>query len=167
LPQQQNEKVSCMSKLDVVLKDPLIYQDVVKNQLDVVRAYFRYCIDGKDVERVGEFFDKNVIVYRTDCSYPLRGLEAFKKGLRENVTDRYETITTSFQKEIVDGYRVVVYLTHIATGSNTWNGINVGGKDVRWTSLTYFEFNPEGKIIEEIVERNELNMARQLGIVEF
>lgn len=26
--------------------------------LDVVKAYFKYCVDGKDVERVNEFFDE-------------------------------------------------------------------------------------------------------------
>ena len=31
-----------------------------------------------------------------------------------------------------------------------------------WTALTYFQFNPEGKVVEEIVERNELFMAKQL-----
>lgn len=135
--------------------------------LEVVKAYFQYCVDGKDVERMSEFFDENVVIHRPDCPEPLVGLEVFKKGLRDNVTDRYETIVTTFQKEIVSDDQVVVALTHVATGSNTWKGFDVSGRDVTWTSLTYFRFNISGKIVEEIVERNELNMARQLGIVNF
>ncbi|WP_211162403.1 MULTISPECIES: ester cyclase [Citrobacter] len=83
------------------------------------------------------------------------------------MTDRYETIVTTFQKEIVADDQVVVALTHMATGFNTWQGCDVSGRDVTWTSLTYFRFNTSGKIVEEIVERNELNMVRQLGIVNF
>ncbi len=135
--------------------------------LDVVKAYFKYCVDGKDVERVNEFFDENVVIHRPDCPGPLVGLEVFKKGLRENVTDRYEAIVTTFQKEVVADDQVVVALTHVTTGSNTWNGFDVSGRDVTWTSLTYFRFNTSGKIVEEIVERNELNMARQLELVDF
>ncbi|CAI8781771.1 hypothetical protein EMIT0P12_10943 [Pseudomonas sp. IT-P12] len=41
------------------------------------------------------------------------------------------------------------------------------GKSLTWTALTYFRFNEEGKVIEEIVERNELFMAKQLGIISY
>lgn len=135
--------------------------------LDVVKAYFKYFVDGKDVERVNEFFDENVVIHRPDCPGLLVGLEVFKKGLRENVTDRYKTIVTTFQKEVVADDQVVAALTHVATGSNTWNGFDVSDRDVTWTSLTYFRFNTSGKIVEEIVERTELNMARQLELVDF
>ena len=54
-----------------------------------------------------------------------------------------------------------------AQRSNTWKGYDVTGKDLSWTSLTYFKFNSDGLIIEEIVERDELSMAQQLGIVNF
>lgn len=133
----------------------------------MVKAYFKYCVDGKDVERVIKFFDENVVIHRPDCPEPLVGLEVFKKGLRDNVTDRYETIVTTFQKEIVADDQVVVALTHMATGPNTWKGFDASGRYVTRTSLTYFRFNTSEKIVEEIVERNELNMARQLGIVNF
>ncbi|WET39358.1 ester cyclase [Citrobacter enshiensis] len=133
--------------------------------IEVVKAYFKYCVDGKDVERVSEFFSEDVVNHRPDCPAPLVGLEVFKKGLRDNVTDLYDSIVTTFQKEIVDGDQVVVALTHVARGSNTWKGFNVEGKDVTWTSLTYFRFNNEGKVVEEIVERNELHMSHQLGLV--
>lgn len=135
--------------------------------LTVINNYFMYCVDGKDVERVGEYFAEDVVVHRPDCSEPLKGLTLFKEMLREHVTDRYESIMTTFQKVVVDDDQVVVGLTHVAKGANTWKGHDVSGKNVTWTSLTYFRFNAEGKIIEEIVERNELNMAKQLGLVSF
>lgn len=91
----------------------------------------------------------------------------FKAALRANVTDRYESIHTTFQKEVVTSDTVVVALTHMAKGSNSWHGFDVTGKDVTWTSLTYFRFGDDGKIIEEIVERNELFMAKQLGIIDY
>lgn len=136
----------------------------VKN-LDAVKDYFKYCVDGKNVERVSEYFDVDVVVHRPDCDAPIVGLENFKRALSANVIERYKTIKTTFSKEVVTGDVVVVALTHSATGSNTWHGFNVEGKSLTWTALTYFRFNEEGKVIEEIVERNELFMAKQLGII--
>ena len=113
----------------------------MSKHLDVVKKYFKYCVDGKDVERVAEFFADDVVVHRPDCPAPIVGVEPFKQALRLNVTERYESIATTFQ--------------------------NVSGKDLSWSALTYFRFNAEGKVVEEIVERNELFMAKQLGIVEY
>ncbi|SDJ59509.1 SnoaL-like polyketide cyclase [Pseudomonas delhiensis] len=138
----------------------------IKN-LEAVKNYFKYCVDGKDVERVADYFAADVVVHRPDCDAPIRGLENFKQALSENVLDRYETITTRFSKEVVTEDVVVVALTHNATGSNTWHGYDVEGKDVAWTALTYFRFDAQGKVVEEIVERNELFMAKQLGIIDY
>ncbi|MNZ77253.1 SnoaL-like polyketide cyclase [compost metagenome] len=135
--------------------------------LDTVKNYFKYCVDGKDAERVCEYFDADVIVHRPDCDAPIHGLENFKRALRTNVLERYQTITTTFSKEVVTHDVVVVALTHFATGSNTWHGFNVEGKSLTWTALTYFRFNQAGKVVEEIVERNELFMAKQLGIISY
>ncbi|PWU29659.1 polyketide cyclase [Pseudomonas sp. RW407] len=138
----------------------------IKN-LEAVKNYFKYCVDGKDVERVADYFAADVVVHRPDCDAPIRGLENFKRALSENVLDRYETITTRFSKEVVTEDVVVVALTHGATGSNTWHGYEVEGKDVTWTALTYFRFDAQGKVVEEIVERNELFMAKQFGIIDY
>ncbi|MBO2960745.1 ester cyclase [Burkholderia pseudomallei] len=140
---------------------------MIAKNLEVVRNYFKYCVDGKDTERVVEYFDADVIVHRPDCDAPIHGVENFKRALVENVTDRYQSIHTTFSKEIVADNVVVVHLTHVARGSNTWHGFDVHGKDVTWTALTYFRFNDAGKVVEEIVERNELFMAKQLGIISY
>jgi ketosteroid isomerase-like protein len=139
----------------------------MKNNIQTVKDYFRFCVDGKDVERVGEFFAADVVIHRPDVPEPILGIELFKVALKAAVTDRYETIETTFSKEVVTDDVVVVALTHRATGSNTWHGFDVAGKDVTWTALTYFRFNAEGLVVEEIVERNELHMARQLGIIDY
>ena len=139
----------------------------MSHNLETVKQYFKFCVDGKDVERAEEFFADDVVVHRPDCSAPIVGVKRFKEALKLNVTDRYESIHTTFQKEIVVDDVVVVALMHQAKGSNTWHGFDVTGKDLAWTALTYFRFNAEGKIIEEIVERNELFMAKQLGIIEY
>ncbi|WP_145338197.1 MULTISPECIES: ester cyclase [unclassified Pseudomonas] len=139
----------------------------MSNNLELVKSYFKFCIDGKDVDRVSEFFANDVIVQRPDCVTPIVGVKLFKEALKLNVTDRYESICTTFQKEVVAGDVVVVALMHQAKGSNTWHGFDVTGKDLSWTALTYFRFNANGMIVEEIVERNELFMAKQLGIIEY
>lgn len=135
--------------------------------LDTVKKYFKYCVDGKDVGRVSEYFDKDVVIHRPDCDAPIHGVESFKQALLKHVVDRYQSITTTFNKEIVTEDIVIVHLKHVARGSNTWHGFDVQDKNVTWTALTYFRFNKEGKVVEEIVERNELFMAKQLGIIEY
>ena len=60
-----------------------------------VKKYFKYCVDGKDINRVSDFFDKNVVIYLPDCSGPIYGIDLFKKELKECVTDRYEKIKTT------------------------------------------------------------------------
>lgn len=83
---------------------------------------------------------------------------------QSSFTYREDSIVTTFQKEVVAGDQVVVALTHVAKDSNHWNGFDVSSRDVTWTSLTYFRFNNEGKIVEEIVECNELHMSHQLWL---
>lgn len=138
-----------------------------ENNLETVKKYFKYCVDGKDALRVDEYFAKDVIIHRPDCDAPIHGIENFKQALTEHVLDRYESIVTTFSKEVVTEDVVVVHLKHVARGSNTWHGFDVHGKDVTWTALTYFRFNSEGKVVEEIVERNELFMAKQVGIIDY
>lgn len=139
----------------------------MSKNIDTVINYFKYCVDGKDVERVGEYFSDELCIFRPDCEAPITSIEQFKRSLSACVVDRYESIETSFQKIMASEDEVFVALTHVAKGSNTWKGFDVAGKDVTWTALTYFKFNAEGKVVEEIVERNELAMAKQLGIVDF
>jgi predicted ester cyclase len=139
----------------------------MNRNLYTVKSYFKFCIDGKRTYRLSEFFAEDVIVHRPDCPEPIIGIEHFKAALQSNVTDRYESIHTTFQKEVVAEDVVVVALMHQAKGSNTWHGFDVTGKNLSWTALTYFRFNESGKIIEEIVERNELFMAKQLGIIDY
>ncbi|WP_421253610.1 ester cyclase [Aeromonas jandaei] len=139
----------------------------MSNNIDTVINYFKYCVDGNDVERVSEYFSEDLCIFRPDCAEPITTLEQFKKSLSACVVDRYESIETTFQKIMSSEDEVFVALTHVAKGSNTWKGFDVTGKDVTWSALTYFRFNAEGKVVEEIVERNELAMAKQLGIVDF
>ena len=133
-------------------------------QVQTIKNYFKYCVDGKATERVGEFFAKDALIYRPDCSEKLKGLTEFEEKLKSCVTERYESLETSFQRIVEDGDQVVVALTHKATNANTWMNFDVSGKDVTWTSLTYFRFDENAMIIEEIVERNELTMAKALGL---
>jgi len=137
---------------------------MTSKQVQTVKDYFRVCVDGKATERVGEFFAEDALIHRPDCGQTLKGLVVFEIKLKSCVTERYESLETSFQRIVEAGNQVVVALTHKAKNANTWMDFDVSGKDVTWTSLTYFRFNEEGKVIEEIVERNELSMANQLGL---
>ncbi|MEZ9681890.1 ester cyclase [Vibrio splendidus] len=137
---------------------------MTSKNVQTIKDYFKHCVDGKATELVSQYFDENALIHRPDCGQTLVGLVDFEAKLKSCVTERYESLETTFQRIVESGNEVVVALTHKAKNANTWLGFDVSGKDVTWTSLTYFKFNEEGKIIEEIVERNELSMARQLGV---
>jgi|ERR1019366_4211956 ketosteroid isomerase-like protein len=125
----------------------------MNKNLETVKKCFEICVDGKDVDRVSEYFAENVVVHRPDVPEAIIGVEQFKHALRLNVTDRYQSIKTTFSKEVITDDVVFVALKHEAKGSNSWHGFNVDGKDVSWTALTYFRFDRDGKVVEEIVER--------------
>lgn len=137
---------------------------MTSKQVQTVKDYFKHCVDGKATEIVGKYFAQDALIHRPDCGQTLVGLVEFEAKLKSCVTERYESIDTTFQRIVESGNEVVVALTHEAKNCNTWLGFDVSGKDVTWTSLTYFKFNNDGKIIEEIVERNELSMARKLDL---
>lgn len=133
-------------------------------QVQTIKNYFKYCVDGKQTHRVGEFFTEDALIHRPDCGQVIQGLDVFQDKLKTCVTERYESIHTTFQRIVEAGDQVVVTLTHEAKNSNSWNGFDVSGKDVTWTSLTYFRFDNNAMVVEEIVERNELSMATKLGL---
>ncbi|MEZ8190745.1 ester cyclase [Vibrio sp. 1F279] len=137
---------------------------MTSKQVQVVKDYFKHCVDGKQTHRIGEYFAENTMIHRPDCNKIINGLSEFEAMLKVHVTERYESLETTFQKVVEDGHQVVVALTHRAKGADEWKGYQLNGKNVTWTSLTYFRFNDEGKVVEEIVERNELSMALQLGL---
>jgi len=139
-------------------------QVITDRNIQTVKDYFQFCVDGKETHRVKEFFSKDIVIHRPDCDQPIKDLNVFEQKLKECVTDRYEQLKTSFQKIIAANNEVVVALTHEAHNANTWNSYAVHGKNLTWTSLTYFKFDEKGLIIEEIVERNELHIAEQLGL---
>ena len=85
----------------------------MSNNLETVKKYFDHCVDGKMVDRVGEYFADDVIVHRPDVPEPIVGVEKFKDALRKNVTDRYETIVTTLSKEVVTDDVVVVALATV------------------------------------------------------
>jgi len=45
--------------------------------------------------------------------------------------------------------------------------LNVEGNSSNWTALTYFRFDGEGKVVEEIVVRHELFETKNLGIFHY
>ena len=139
-------------------------QVIIDRNIQTVKDYFQFCVDGKETHRVKAFFSKDIVIHRSNCEQPIKDLDVFEQKLKEYVTDRYEQLQTSFQKIIAAGNEVVVALTHEAHNANTWKGYDVHEKNVTWTSIGYFKFDKKGMIIEEIVERNELHMAEQLGL---
>lgn len=50
----------------------------MSNNVDTVINYFKYCVDGKDVERVSEYFSEDLCIFRPDCAEPITTLEQFK-----------------------------------------------------------------------------------------
>jgi predicted ester cyclase len=86
---------------------------------------------------------------------------------RRNTT--YSRLATEVHDIFESGDRVVVRLTHRATGAGVLRSrigtYDVNGKSVTWDAIVIFRMK-NGKIAEEWVNRDELGMLLSAGILK-
>jgi len=134
---------------------------------DVVRRYFSEVVDKKNEAILEQLWTQDCVVHRPDGP-TIRGIEEFRVGLKERVLDVYSEFVTTIHDLIAEGDFVACRLSHRAVHRKDWTSRlgrhAVAGRAVSWSSNTNFRFH-DGKIAEEWVERDELGMLIDLGIV--
>ena len=154
----------------VCLRVDMVAQPVASGersaQQGVVLSYFHDVLDRGRIELLENLFHPDCAVHRPEGDFT--GID----GLR-GIVERRKTTYSKFATEVHDifesGDRVVVRLTHTATGSGVFRsriGIHdVKGKSVFWQAIVIFRMK-NGKIAEECVSRDELGILLSAGALK-
>jgi predicted ester cyclase len=134
-------------------------------QRQMVLRYFRDVVDGGNADVLTDLVTADCIIHRPDGE--LKGIPAFR-GWLSRARASWATFRTQVHDVIEAGDRVVVRLTHEATGTGPYR-FRIGTHDVknkttRWDSIAIFRFE-NSKIAEEWVSRDELGMLLDAGVL--
>jgi predicted ester cyclase len=133
----------------------------------VVRRYFEEVLDKRNLDVLDEIVATDCIIHRPEASEPIRGLDAFKKAL-EKILQVYSEFATTIHDLIAEEDRVACRLSHSAVNRGEWTSRigrhAVAGKTVSWPAIAIFRIR-DGKIAEEWVNRDELGMLIELGVM--
>jgi predicted ester cyclase len=133
----------------------------------IVRRYFREALDRRKLDVLDEIITLDCVIHRPEASEPIRGLEAFKHAL-ERILQTYSEFTTTIHDLIAEEDRVACRLSHWAVNRGEWTSRlgrhAVAGKTVSWSAIAIFHIR-DGKIAEEWVNRDELGMLIELGVL--
>jgi len=133
----------------------------------IVCRYFEEVVDKSNLDILDEIVTTDCIIHRPEASEPIRGLEAFKQALQK-ILQVYSEFTTSIHDLIAEEDRVACRLSHRAVNRSEWTSRigrhAVSGKTVSWPAIAIFRIR-DGKIAEEWVNRDELGMLIELGVV--
>src|SRR5262245_5584621 len=133
----------------------------------IVRRYFEEVLDKRKLVILDEVVTTDCIIHRPEASEPIRGLGAFRRTL-ERILQVYNEFKTTIHDLIAEEDRVACRLSHRAVNRSEWTsrlGTHpVAGKTVSWPAIAIFRIR-DGKIAEEWVNRDELGMLIELGVV--
>lgn len=139
----------------------------IESNKKIVRRYIEEALDKRRLEILGEIVAADCIIHRPEVSEPIRGLEAFRRAL-ERIFQVYSEFTTTIHDLIAEEDRVACRLSHRAVNRGEWTSRlgrhAVAGKTVSWPAIAIFRFRDE-KIAEEWVNRDELGMLIELGVL--
>jgi predicted ester cyclase len=135
-------------------------------QQRIVLSYFHDILDGRKIDLVENIF-------QADCTLHFGSSDV--KGVPgvHNMVERINTTYSSLATEVHDifesGDRVVVRVTHRATGAGALRSrigtYDVNGKSITWDAIVIFQIK-NGKIAEEWVNRDELGALLSAGILK-
>ncbi|QRO01008.1 ester cyclase [Archangium violaceum] len=133
----------------------------------VVRRYFEEVIDGR-ANVLEELFTPDCVIHRLELPEPISGLEQMQMFLEMSRYSIQQTRTT-LHRLVADGDTVAAHLTHrvVFAGmiSTPFGARDVAGQSVEWSAMTFFRM-VDGKIAEEWVNRDEMGILAQVGLVQ-
>ena len=131
----------------------------------VVLSYFHDALDGRNVALVEKLFLPECIIHRPEGI--VRGLAGIRAVVERNYA-AYSVFATEVHDIIEAGDRVVVRLTHRATGAGVFRSrigtYDVSGTALTWSAIAIFRMK-NGKIAEEWVNRDELGILLSAGVL--
>jgi predicted ester cyclase len=139
----------------------------LENHKTLVRRYFEEVIDGR-ADVLDELFTPGCVIHRLELPEPIQGLEQMRMFLEMSRYSIQQTRTT-LHRLAAEGDTVAAHLTHRVTFAgmiSTPLGVkDVAGQSVQWSAMAFFRIE-DGKIAEEWVNRDELGILAQVGLVQ-
>ena len=144
------------------LKSP----DAASPQEKAVLSYFHDVLDGRKIGLLDSLFLSDCVIYRPEGT--VRGLAGIRTVVERNIA-AYSQFATEVHDVFESGDRVVVRITHRATGAGVFRSRigdhDVAGKQVTWSAIAIFRMQG-GKIAEEWVNRDELGILLSAGVLK-
>jgi len=135
-------------------------------QQKVVLSYFHDVLDGRKVELVDNLFQPDCVLHFG--SSDVQGI-AGVRVMVEGIKTTYSKLATEVHDIFESEYRVVVRITHRATGAGVLRSRignhDVSGKSITWDAIVVFRMK-NGKIAEDWVNRDELGVLLSAGILK-
>ena len=134
-------------------------------QESVVLSYFHDVLDGRRAGLLEALFLSDCVIYRPEGT--VKGMAGIRGVVERNVA-AYSQFATEVHDIFESGDRVVVRVTHRATGAGVFRSRignhDVAGKQVKWDAIAIFRLHG-GKIAEEWVNRDELGIPLSAGVL--
>jgi predicted ester cyclase len=135
-------------------------------QQRLVLSYFHDVLDGRRVELIDNIF-------QPDCALHFGSSDVKSTAGVRSMLERQQTMYSKLSTEIHDifesGDRVVVRLTHRATGAgllrSRLGSYDVKGRSLTWDAIVIFRMK-DGKIAEDWVNRDELGVLLSAGVLK-
>ena len=134
-------------------------------QEKVVLSYFHDVLDGRKIGLLEGLFLSDCVIYRPEGT--VKGMAGIRGVVERNIA-AYAQFSTEVHDVFESGDRVVIRITHRATGAGSFRSrlgdYDVKGKTVTWDAIAIFRMQ-DGKIAEEWVNRDELGILLSAGVL--
>jgi predicted ester cyclase len=135
-------------------------------QQKLVLSYFHDVLDGRKIDLVDNMFQSDCALHFG--SNDVKGIDEVH-GMVERIKTTYSSLATDVHDIFEAGDRVVVRITHHATGGGMLRSrmgtYDIKGKPISWDAIVIFQLK-NGKIAEEWVSRDELGALLTAGILK-
>jgi predicted ester cyclase len=140
--------------------------DITSPQQKLALSYFHNVLDGRKGDLVDAMFQPECALHFG--SSDVNGIGEVH-GMVERINATYSKLTTEVHDIFESGDKVVVRITHRATGAGALRTrigtYDVNGKSITWDAIVIFQIK-NGKIAEEWVNRDELGVLLSAGILK-
>jgi predicted ester cyclase len=132
----------------------------------IVLSYFHDVLDGRKIGLLDSLFLADCTIYRPEGT--VKGMSGIRGVVERNIA-AYSQFATEVHDVFESGDRVVVRITHRATGAGVFRSrvgdYDVKGRQVTWDAIAIFRMQ-NGKIAEEWVNRDELGILLSAGVLK-
>ena len=135
----------------------------VEENKAMIRRFYEEIWNKGDMAAADELIASNVVDHDQDPEYVVRGPESFKR-IAASVRTTFPDIHFTVEDEVAEGDKVAIRWTMRGTHEGEFMGVPGTGKQVTGAGMHFFRV-AGAKIAEIWVNRDELGMMRQLGVV--